>query len=153
MSNTESEFLGLLDRAVQVARDQYPDAELYEADGSSEELTTDWHDIGTWRFVFRVEEGHVFVKTVKPWDDLDEPELIRKPWAGDVIIPMPLPMDIAEADQLLKDKGHYVGPYKTVTLRWPLSPGRNEPYYIFEAGRRGWYFVGVYDQTVEHVSH
>ncbi|MEU6718695.1 hypothetical protein ABZ897_45135 [Nonomuraea sp. NPDC046802] len=152
MSNAEPEFLDLLDKAVRAAREQYPDAELYEANGTSEEPTSDWKDVGTWRFVFRAEEGTVFVKTVKPWDDLDEPELNREPWVGDVIIPLPLPMDIAEADQLLKDKGHYVGPYKAVTLRWPLGPGRHEPYYIFETGRRGWYFVGVYDQTVERVS-
>ncbi|MQS18106.1 hypothetical protein F7Q99_39455 [Streptomyces kaniharaensis] len=140
---------------MSLAREQFPEAELYEADGVNEgEPTPDVHDIGMWRFVFRVDEGTVFVKTVKPWGDLENPELIRQPWLEDVVIPQPLPMDVTQADKLLKEKGHYSGPYKTVTLRWPLYPGRNEPYYIFGTPdqRLGWYFVGIYSQTVEHVS-
>ncbi|WHM37541.1 hypothetical protein [Streptomyces sp. BPTC-684] len=59
-------------------------------------------------------------------------------------------LELTAADKLLKEKAHYSGPYKSVTLRWPLFPGMNEPYYIFNTPDFGHYFVGVYSQQVKH---
>ncbi|EST34914.1 hypothetical protein [Streptomyces roseochromogenus] len=147
------EFLDLLERAVSAAREQFPDAEFYEADGSNpDQPTPNVHDIGMWRFVFRVEEGTVFVKTAKPWGDLDQPELVPHPWLEDRVIPQPVPMDITAADKLLKEQGHYAGPYTNVTLRWPLFPGVTEPSYFFKTVGLGFISVGVYSHQVRHVS-
>ncbi|GAA3162163.1 MULTISPECIES: hypothetical protein [Streptomyces] len=158
MPNTRHEFLELLERALRIVRVPYPEAELYEAEGTSDSgnPTENWHDIGTWKFIFRVNsiEGEMTasVKTVKPWGDLTQPELGEA--YADYVIPRPLAMDITRADELLKET--YTGPYKSVTLRHPVSKGDCEPHYIFSTPspeKEGWYFVGVYDDKVDHVRH
>ena len=63
------------------------------------------------------------------------------------MFPWPFEMDIVEADRLLKQAG-YDDPYIGVTVRWPLYPGVNEPYYIFNFGNQKYVFVGIYDGSV-----
>ncbi|MGI5341423.1 hypothetical protein ACQEVS_30475 [Streptomyces sp. CA-181903] len=150
MADAELNFLGLANTAVRLVREKFPEAELLEGDGVSPDgPTDDVRKVNQWRFVFRAEEGTVIIKS-RTWGEFDQPELIPQPWLQDRVIPWPVPMDITAADKKLKESG-YTGRYRTVTLRWPLFPGMNQPYYIFGT-ELGHYFVGVYDGKVKHTA-
>lgn len=44
----------------------------------------------------------------------------------------------------LKNAAGHTGPFRAVTLRWPLSPGEAEPFYIFIELASGLFvFVGT----------
>jgi hypothetical protein len=147
MTGTEESlsFLGLADIAVRLVKEEYPDAELYEGDGESPSgPTTNVHDVNKWGFVFRVEGGSVTIKT-KSWGEFYPPEH-HGIFVGDRIIPWPIKMDITEADEILKNYG-YTGEYTAATLRWPLYPGLEQPFYIFSTPE-GHFFVGVYEKNV-----
>ena len=66
----------------------------------------------------------------------------------DVVIPWPVPLDLAEAYNLMAAAG-YTSPFKNVTLRWPFAdPQPKEPSYIFGIGGGQFIFVGVYTHDV-----
>jgi hypothetical protein len=82
----------------------------------------------------------------KNWGEFNPVEFVNKPWVGDQVIPWPIEMDITQADEILKES--YSGEYVTVTLRWPLYPGMEEPFYIFGVSETEHWFVGVYTGKV-----
>ena len=144
-------FLGLVNIAVRLVTEQYPEAKLYECDGTSPSgPTTKPQDVNSWRFVFRAggdRIGTVFTSTTA-WGEFGPPEYVDKPWGGDVVIPWPFEMDIVEADKLLKNAG-YTDPYIGCTVRWPLSfPLPKQPFYIFNFGGHRYVSVGIYDGHV-----
>jgi hypothetical protein len=69
------------------------------------------------------------------------------PLLGNFIIPWPLPIDVNEADHLLKAAG-YTGTYGAIALQWPVVPGFDEPYYIFQMTGGQRVFVGVNSRRV-----
>ena len=140
-------FLGVVNIAVRLVTEEYPGAELYEGDGISPSgPTTNPQDVNSWRFVFRVPDNKTaFIHTTE-WGEFGPIQLIDQPWLEDRVIPWPFEMDIVTADELLKNAG-YTGPYTTVTVRWPLYPGVNEPSYIFNLSGE-YVFVGIYTGNV-----
>ncbi|MDT3399904.1 hypothetical protein RKE29_25280 [Streptomyces sp. B1866] len=144
---TKVDFLGLVDSAVRVARGAYPEAILYEGNGiAANGPTAAVRDVDTWRFVFRVQGGAALLWS-KEWGVFEPMVFTSKPWLEERSAPWPISMDITEADELLKLKG-CTDPYTTVTLRWPLYPGSDQPYYIFQTTQNGYVFVGVHDRKV-----
>lgn len=141
-------FLGMANIAVRLVTQRYPGAQLYEGDGISPSgPTTDVKNVNQWRFVFRTQDGGTAIIKNRTWGEFGPIEYIPQPWLEDVVIPWPIKMDITEADRLLKQAG-YTNPYGAVTLRWPLYPGIEEPYYIFGFPGGSYVFVGVYDGQV-----
>lgn len=142
-------FVGMANIAVRLVREKYQNAELYEGDGISPSgPTTNVEDVNSWRFVFRAGDGGTAIVRSTVWGEFGPIQYIPEPWLEDRVIPWPIEMDITQADGLLKRAG-YTGPYSTVTLRWPLYPGTNQPFYIFQTGREDFVFVGVYDGSVK----
>jgi len=141
-------FLGLTNIAVREVTAKYPDAQLYEGDGTPPNgPTSNVADVNEWRFVFRAGDGGTAIIKNVSWGEFGPIEYIDQPWVEDVVIPWPIEMDITKADELLKQAG-FTGTYGAVTLRWPLGPQKGEPYYIFGLTTGQYVFVGVYSGTV-----
>jgi hypothetical protein len=141
-------FVGMANIAVRLVNDQYPGSQLYEGDGISPSgPTTNVNDVNSWRFVFRTANGGTAFISSTEWGEFGPVTYVNQPWLEDVVIPWPIPMDIVEADQLLKNAG-YTGPYGAVTLRWPLYPFSKQPFYIFGMVDGSHIFVGIYDKNV-----
>lgn len=124
-------FNGRVNIAVRIVTEQYPEAKLYEADGTaSGGPTTDPAMIDQLRVVFQnVGNTTVIIKEVG-YGEFGEPQLIKEPWLEDVVIQWPIKMDLPEANKLKEDAG-YKNPYGAVTLRNPLGPTLGNPYFIF----------------------
>ncbi len=124
-------FVGRVNIAVRIVTEKFPDAQLYEADGtSSSGQTTDPLQIDQLRVVFRNSHNSTVIIKSTGWGTFGEPVLIPEPWLEDVVINWPVYMDIVEANQL-KEAAGYKEPYGAVTLRNPLGPKIGNPYYIF----------------------
>jgi hypothetical protein len=149
---SELNFLGLTNIALRLVREQYPQAELFEAEGrSSTGPTTNVEEINHWQFVFKAGEvGTAFIRTTA-WGEFGPVTYSKYSWGDDVVIPWPINMEITEAAQLKQQAG-YNQPYGAVTLRWPLGFQINEPFYIFGQLNEQLVEVGVYDKVVKPLS-
>jgi hypothetical protein len=140
-------FLDMLHEANAIVQHEegFTGAELLEA-------TLNLRFDGTpWRFVFAGPEpkgGTIFLKNVEGEFQLP-PEFIDEPFLEDRAIPLPLTLDLADAQSLCDTEGCGGHP-AFITLRWALSPGVKEPQYIFSMGDTGKRcFVGVDTKTVQ----
>lgn len=124
-------FNGRVNIAVRIVKEQYPKAELYEADGTaSGGPTTDPAKIDRLRVVFQNEDNSTVIIKETAYGEFGEPELVHQPWVEDVVIDWPVEMDLPKANEL-KEKAGYTDPYGAVTLRNPLGPQPGNPYFIF----------------------
>lgn len=124
-------FNGCANIAVRIVTEKYPNAKLYEVDGTaSGGPTTDPNKIDQMRVVFQNPDNTtVIIKTIT-WGEFGAPQLINEPWLGDVVINWPIKMDLPEANTL-KDNAGFREPFANVTLRNPLGPVRTNPFFIF----------------------
>jgi hypothetical protein len=140
-------FLDMLNQAATIVRAQYPAAQFYEADLNIAMTGSPW------RFVFNVPSGgHGVNGTVFLYNYMGRfqlpPTYVPQPWLEDVVIPLPISLDLAEA-LALAEKAGYTGQTTNIVLRHPLYPGVIEPSYIFTMPSRGvWVFVGVNSRKV-----
>ena len=140
-------FLGMVNIAVNKVRAKYPNAQLYEVDAfPSGGPTTNPQAINEMKVVFQVGNNTAIISSTS-WGEFGPIEYIQEPWLEDVVIPWPIQMTLEEANALLKEAG-YTGPFRNLTLRWPLYPGVHQPSYIFGMVDGGYVFVGVYDKKV-----
>ncbi len=146
-------FVGCVNIAVRIVTEKYPEAKLYEADGtSSSGKTTNPEKIDTLRVVFMNADNTTVIIKSTEWGEFGEPELIREPWLEDVIIDWPVEMDLVDANQL-KEQAGYKEAYATVTLRNPLGPKKSNPYYIFGGNpMKSYIFVDTVTKEV-HSGH
>jgi hypothetical protein len=138
------DFLAILNEAAGIVGASYPGSKFYEADYPSKEGPN------SWRFVFLGPPGPRTTTVMLYYNSgsFGKPIFIDQPWLEDVVIPLPIQMGLEQATQL-KNQAGYTSPASSITLRWPLYPGVNEPYYIFAVPAQSVYvFVGVYDGTV-----
>ncbi|GAA4348109.1 hypothetical protein GCM10023185_03720 [Hymenobacter saemangeumensis] len=141
-------FLGRVNIAVRLVQDQYPDAALYEVEAlpPSPRSCTNPNELSKLKVVFQAGKGTVIIESTG-WGTFGPVQYIAQPWMEDVVIPWPVRMEATEADSLLKKAG-YTGAYGAMTLRHPLYPGINQPYYIFSMKTGQYVFVGVNDKKV-----
>jgi len=124
-------FDGRVNIAARIVKEQYPKAQLYEADGvASKGPTTDPAKIDHLRVVFRNADNSTVIIKETAYGEFGKPQLIQEPWLEDVIIQWPVKMDLPEANKL-KEAAGYTQPYGAVTLRNPLGPTLGNPYFIF----------------------
>lgn len=147
MSDTTGTFLDMLNQANAIAQQYYPGSQFYEADLNIQLAGSPW------RFVFNdpstSPNSTVIVKNYLGQFQLP-PQHVDQPWLEDRVIPLPISLDLAVAEQLARNAG-YSGNITMITLRWPLYPGVNEPSYIFTMpAEGGWVFVGVYSRRVSY---
>jgi hypothetical protein len=143
-------FNGRINIAVRIVIEQYPEAKLYEADGTaSSGPTTDPAKIDQLRVVFQnVDNTTVIIKEVS-YGEFGEPKLIPEPWLEDIVIQWPIGLDLPEANKLKEEAG-YKDPYGAVTLRNPLGPTPSNPYFIFGGNPAEPY---IFVDTVTHEVH
>lgn len=134
-------FNGRTNIAVRIVTERYPEADLYEANGTaSSGPTTDPAKIDQLRVVFGNQDGStVFIKETA-YGEFGEPQRIPELWVGDVVIKWPIEMDLPEAIRLKEEAG-FKGPFGSVTLRNPLVPPIGNPYFIFSTDSSGFVFV------------
>lgn len=132
-------FDGRVNIAVRLVTEAYPQARLYEADGTaSGGPTTDPAQIDQLRVVFQnVNNSTVIIKSTG-YGEFGPSQLIPEPWLEDVVIAWPVAMDLDQANQLKMAAG-YTDPYGAVTLRNPLGPKLGNPYFIFSTSQSGVY--------------
>ena len=116
-------------RAVDLVASDYPDALLYEADGTADAVTTDPSEIAHLRVVFD-NDNKTILMVETAVGVFGKPVLIDSPWCEDVVIPWPIGMDLPKANELKEAAGH-TDPYGAVTLRNPLGPTVSNPSFIF----------------------
>jgi hypothetical protein len=150
-------FLDLLKQAADWVENAYPGSKFYEADGRpSSGVTAGEAGVDTWRFVFLgpVIQGRttsVFLEYLGT--SFGQPVLKTEPFLGDHVSTLPhwpIWMSLAKAIELRRKAG-FASPFKTVTLRWPLSPENKEPFYIFGESDGSFVFVGTESGTVTRV--
>lgn len=139
-------FLGRVNVAMRLIREKYPDAELYEVEATGQKPSVNPNDIAQLKVVCRAGRGTAIISSTG-WSTFGPVMYVDQPWLEDRTIAWPIDMELTEADRLLKAAG-FTGPYDTVTLRHPLAPGFNEPYYIFGMTTGQYVFVGVNDKHV-----
>lgn len=146
-------FDGFVNIAVRIVTEKYPQARLYEANGtSSTGPVTDARGIDQLRVVFRNENNSTVIIKSTTWGEFGEPTLIPHPWMEDVVINWPVPMDLPEAISL-KDAAGYAQPFANVTLRNPLGPVAGNPYFIFGTNMQSPYiFVDTVTKKVHATS-
>ncbi|HYX26847.1 MAG TPA: hypothetical protein VFC23_22025 [Thermoanaerobaculia bacterium] len=145
-------FLEMLGEAARIVRKHYPGARFLEAD-------VDYELFGSgWRFVFDVpatshKETHSTVILYNVMGQFQMPlQLVEAPWSGDQPIPLPLPVGLEEAEELSQQAGKN-GAISSVSLRWVLFPGIEEPHYILTIPDRDvQVFVGAYSRQVRTTS-
>ncbi len=132
-------FNGRVNIAVRIVTEQYPEAKLYEADGvATGGPTTDPAKIDRMRVVFQNVNNTTVIIKETGYGEFGPPVLYNEPWLEDVVINWPIKMDLDEANEL-KEKAGYTESYTTVTLRNPLGPTVNNPYFIFNTSNMGNY--------------
>jgi hypothetical protein len=140
-------FLDMLHEAAALARKRYPGAQLLEADIDLERFGCGW------RFVFDVpaaalRDSRCTVILCHNGQSFEEPQHLEAPWSTDQPIPLPLDLDVEEARALALQAG-YDGDVASLSLRWVLYPGIDEPHYILSIPERDvLVFVGVYTRKV-----
>lgn len=141
-------FLGLVNEAVQLVRKQEgSDAQLYVGIGTPKEPTTNVKDVTNWRFIFTLSDNRTaYIQTIS-WGEFGPIKVVDEGIVGNRNIPWPFDMDITDAAKLLQQAG-YTGPFETVTVRFPLYPGINQPFYIFDMTDGSQVYVGIYDGSV-----
>lgn len=145
-------FIGLTNIAYKMVNTKYPGSELLEADGFPPKgSTTNPREVTNWTYIFRTPDGGAATISTTTWGHFTPIKYNPKAFLGNVAIPWPIKMDIVEADQLLKKTG-YTGPYRAVSLGWPLYPGNTETYYIFTMSNGETVFVGTKSKSVEAVN-
>lgn len=141
-------FLDRLNQAAAIVRKRYPGAQLLEADIDLERFACGW------RFVFDVPAAgfkdthstailcHDGTRFQMP------PQHIEEPWPSDKPIPLPVELDVEEAEDLAMRAG-YSGAVTSISLRWVLFPGIDEPHYILTIPEKDvLVFVGLYTRKV-----
>ena len=147
-------YLGRVNIAVRIVKEQYPDAELYVVEATLPRgvicPTPNPLGLSQLSAVFRAKEGTVIIRSTG-WGEWARPQYIAEPWGDCHVIPWPIKMDITDAAAILRKAG-YKDDLWECTLRHPLGPSRkpyDEPYYIFLlAPSRERVFVGVNDGKI-----
>ncbi len=146
MADLPENFLDMLNEAASIVQSDYPNAGLLEATIQLELLGAPW------TFVFNdpdtTPNSTVFIKNFEGQFQTP-PTHVDSPWGGDIIIPLPISLDLQEAQSLCQQQG-CMGDISFITLRHPLAPGVTEPEYIFTMMSEGQRcFVGVNTRTVQ----
>ncbi len=137
------DLLSILEEGRKIVLNEFPQAQFCEADWRRAEADE-------WRFVYHdpasSPQGTVLLIYNK--NGFDVPRHIDTSWLEDHVIPFPVPMRLQVAENLAHKAG-FDGEVERITLRWPLFPGSNEPYYRFGIPAQHVHvFVGVYTHQV-----
>lgn len=128
-------FNGRANIAVKIVTEKYPQARLYEIQGTCTKGTTsNSNEIDKLIGIFCNFEEEYFTSHItiasKDFSLFNDPVVVDGPWLQDVVIDWPIKMDLPEAVQL-KEAAGFKEPFKFVTLRTPLFYIQYNPFFIF----------------------
>ncbi|WZH48456.1 uncharacterized protein QYS62_009630 [Fusarium acuminatum] len=122
---------GFINNGLKLIKKQYPKANLLEVDATP--LT----------------RKPTAIVQYTGWGEFGKVRTTYFPFLGDQVIPWPVSLDIHDAFAVLRKAGYKGGVY-AVTLRQPLYPGDDEPFYIFNIGNE-FIAVGTQDKIYNFV--
>ncbi|KAM0541470.1 hypothetical protein ACHAPJ_013235 [Fusarium lateritium] len=140
---------GFVNIGYNLIKKQYPDAALYEVDATPvtrKPVSNEWGLVNN-RIVCGL-NGKTAIIQSTGWGEFGPVQVIDSPWLGDVVINWPVSLEIHDAFSILR-KGGYKQPVEAVTLRQPLYPGDDQPFYIFSIGNE-FIAVGVNDKKIQN---
>ncbi|KAF4450451.1 hypothetical protein F53441_6450 [Fusarium austroafricanum] len=139
---------GFINVGINLIKKKYTDAKLLEVDArplTRKPVDNEWGLVNN-RIVCGLSGNKTAIIESKGWGEFGQVQTINSPFLGDVVISWPVPLDIHDAFSILR-KGGYKQGVSAVTLRQPLYPGDDQPFYIFSIGNE-FIAVGVNDKKI-----
>ncbi|KAF4959592.1 hypothetical protein FSARC_10678 [Fusarium sarcochroum] len=141
---------GFVNIGYNLIKKQYSDAALYEIDATPltrKPVSNEWGLVNN-RIVCGLSGNKTAIIQSTGWGEFGSVQVIDSPWLGDAAINWPVSLEIHDAFSILR-KGGYKQPIEAVTLRQPVYPGDDQPFYIFSIGNE-FIAVGVNDKKIQN---
>jgi hypothetical protein len=146
-SKTPSPLSSRVNACMSLIRAAYGEVPLYSVQAQCTGSTTDPNALGLVKVSCPLTNNHT-VTVESPVPDVFGP-ITESPYPtiGVSAFVWPVNIDVNEADYWLKAAGK-TGTYTSIGLYWPVSPGMDEPYYIFTMSTQQSIFVGANSRRV-----
>ncbi|KAF5624327.1 hypothetical protein F52700_9493 [Fusarium sp. NRRL 52700] len=141
---------GFINVGLNLIRKQYPNANLLEVDATPstrKPVENEWGLVNN-RIVCGLSDNKTAIIQSTGWGEFGKVQTINSPFLGDVVISWPVALDIHDAFTILRKAGYKQAVY-AVTLRQPLYPGDDQPFYIFNTGPE-FIAVGTKDKKIHN---
>jgi hypothetical protein len=141
---------GFINVGLNLIKKQYPNANLLEVDATPltrKPVENEWGLVNN-RIVCGLAGNKTAIIQSTGWGEFGKVQTINSPFLGDQVIPWPVALDIHDAFTILRKAGYKQAIY-AVTLRQPLYPGDDQPFYIFNTGSE-FIAVGTKDKKIHN---
>ncbi|EWZ32535.1 hypothetical protein FOCG_13011 [Fusarium oxysporum f. sp. radicis-lycopersici 26381] len=141
---------GFINVGLSLIKKQYPHANLLEVDATPltrKPVQNEWGLVNN-RIVCGLSGNKTAIIQSTGWGEFGKVQTINSPFLGDQVIPWPVTLDIHDAFTILRKAGYKQAIY-AVTLRQPLYPGDDQPFYIFNTGTE-FIAVGTKDKKIHN---
>ncbi|EMT71317.1 hypothetical protein ACKRZS_012935 [Fusarium odoratissimum] len=141
---------GFINVGLNLIRKQYPHANLLEVDATPltrKPVQNEWGLVNN-RIVCGLSGNKTAIIQSTGWGEFGKVQTINSPFLGDQVILWPVTLDIHDAFTILRKAGYKQAIY-AVTLRQPLYPGDDQPFYIFNTGTE-FIAVGTKDKKIHN---
>ncbi|KIL86306.1 hypothetical protein FAVG1_10704 [Fusarium avenaceum] len=141
---------GFINIGLNLIKKQYPKANLLEVDATPltrKPVNNEWGLVNN-RIVCGLSDNKTAIIQSTGWGEFGNVQTIDSPFLGDQVISWPVSLDIHDAFAILRKAGYKGGVY-AVTLRQPLYPGDDQPFYIFNVGNE-FIAVGTQDKKIHN---
>lgn len=141
---------GFINVGLNLIKKQYPHANLLEVDATPltrKPVQNEWGLVNN-RIVCGLSGNKTAIIQSTGWGEFGKVQTINSPFLGDQVIPWPVTLDIHDAFTILRKAGYKQAIY-AVTLRQPLYPGDDQPFYIFNTGNE-FIAVGTKDKKIHN---
>ncbi|KAJ4050398.1 hypothetical protein NW761_005193 [Fusarium oxysporum] len=141
---------GFINVGLNLIKKQYPHANLLEVDATPltrKPVQNEWGLVNN-RIVCGLSGNKTAIIQSTGWGEFGKVQTINSPFLGDQVIPWPVTLDIHDAFAILRKAGYKQAIY-AVTLRQPLYPGDDQPFYIFNTGTE-FIAVGTKDKKIHN---
>ncbi|SCO90729.1 uncharacterized protein FRV6_14857 [Fusarium oxysporum] len=141
---------GFINVGLNLIKKQYPHANLLEVDATPltrKPVQNEWGLVNN-RIVCGLSGNKTAIIQSTGWGEFGKVQTINSPFLGDQVIPWPVTLDIHDAFTILRKAGYKQAIY-AVTLRQPLYPGDDQPFYIFNTGTE-FIAVGTKDKKIHN---
>jgi hypothetical protein len=141
---------GFINIGLNLIKKQYPNANLLEVDATPltrKPVDNEWGLVNN-RIVCGLSGNKTAIIQSTGWGEFEKVQTINSPFLGDQVISWPVSLDIHDAFSILRKAGYKGGVY-AVTLRQPLYPGDDQPFYIFNVGNE-FIAVGTQDKKIHN---
>ncbi|KAF4952269.1 hypothetical protein FGADI_6890 [Fusarium gaditjirri] len=141
---------GFINVGLNLIKKQYPNANLLEVDATPltrKPVQNEWGLVNN-RIVCGLSGNKTAIIQSTGWGEFGKVQTIDSPFLGDQVISWPVALHIHDAFAILRKAGYKQAVY-AVTLRQPLYPGDDQPFYIFNTGNE-FIAVGTKDKKIHN---